>query len=133
MKAKLTIHEDEPQTETHSIVELDAAIASATEEAVITKRPNIVFVEAPNGNSISLVVGELETVLGFTYAHNNPPYYVSKGIAEGIEPVLTAYVALSHHTEFPRRSVIPWADGIRALHEFVESGELPAAIEWEET
>jgi hypothetical protein len=57
----------------------------------------------------------------------------AEGIAEGIEPVLTAYVALSHHTEFPRRSVIPWADGIRALHEFVESGELPAAIEWEET
>jgi hypothetical protein len=43
MKAKLTIHEDEPQTETHSIAELDAAIASATDEAVLTKRPNIII------------------------------------------------------------------------------------------
>jgi hypothetical protein len=60
MKANLTIHEDKPQTETHSIAELDAAIASATEEAVLAKRPNIVFIEAPNGNSISLVMGEID-------------------------------------------------------------------------
>jgi immunity protein Imm1 of predicted polymorphic toxin system len=133
MKAKLTVHELEPQIETRSIAELDAAIADATEEAVQAKRPNIVFVEAPNGNSISLVVGDVETVLGFTYAHNDPPYYMSKGATEGVEPVLTAYVASLHHTEFPRRSVIPLADGMRAIHEFVVSGELPTAIEWEET
>lgn len=68
---------------------------------------NVIYIEAANGNALSIVVGCGETVLGFSYGHGNPPYYESRGPAVDDEPVLTGYVSYKHHTEFPRRCVIP--------------------------
>ena len=132
MEAKLTIHEHGAQAVVHELAELDAVVAEATSEALRASLPNIIFVEVPNGNSVSMVVGAPDTVLCFSYAHQNPPYYVSKGAAHTDEPVLTAFVALEHRTEYPRRWVIPLPDGMRALHEFVATGNLPTSIAWEE-
>ena len=132
MEAKLTIREDAVPTVVRDVAALDAAIAEATAESLRAGFPNIIFVKVPNGNELSFVVGAAETVLGFTYAHLDPPYYVSKGVEDVDAPVLTAFVGMSHHTEYPRRWVIPLASGMLALHEFVGDGNLPCAIQWEE-
>jgi hypothetical protein len=132
MRAKLFIHEDEPPIEVESVAEMEALIGEAVSEASRLKRPNIVIVAAANGNEVSFVLDEPDTVLGFTFGHGAPPYYVSKGVAESIDPVFTAYVSLPHHTEYPRRAVVPWSDGLRAVLEFVESGGLPTVIKWEQ-
>ena len=127
---KITIHEKEPAIRVNSIEELDSVLFEAANEAKLGEKLNIIYLEADNGNAISIAVGGDETVLGFTYSHNNPPYYASRGISGDEEPVLTAYVYLEHHTEYPRRNVIPIALAISAIHEFIESGELPASIQW---
>jgi hypothetical protein len=59
--------------------ELDRMIAMAAEEAQARGKLNIVFLDAPDGNELSLVVGGDETVLGFVHGHRDPPYYATRG------------------------------------------------------
>ena len=131
MLARLTIRENGPPLEATSVAELDQMIASAAEEARRLETPNIIFIKASSGNEISMVVGSPETVLAFTYGHLDPPYYASKGKSREEAPVFTAFVSMNHHTEYPRKWVIPLSDGMRAVREFVNSGDLPTSIEWE--
>jgi hypothetical protein len=95
-------------------------------------RLNVIFLYGPNEDHLWLVVGADETVLGFNYGHGDPPYYVSEGTDEADEPLLTAYVSLDHHTEFPRRWVVPMELGGRAATEFLATGERPTAVKWVE-
>ena len=131
MKARLTIYEDQDAVEVSSIAELDEVIDSAAKHARSEGRANIIFVETANGNNLSVVVGADETVIGFTYGHQDPPYFVSLGTADSEEPIFTAYVSLNHHTEYPRSWVIPLDEGRQAIYEFVESADLPSCLKWE--
>ena len=132
MKITVSIHEDEAHTVVQSSDELDAVIESAARDASTVARLNIISLTAPNGDYLSLVVGSNETVVGFTYGHHNPPYFASKGSSEDETPVMTAFVALKHRTEFPRNWVIPLDQGMAALHEFAKDGKLPQSIPWVE-
>ena len=129
---KITVHQNEPPIEARDISRVHALIYSASEEARAEGLLNIIFIEAENGNYITLVVGGDETVLAFNYGHRDPPYYASRGENESEEPVMTAYLVLHHHTEFARKWVIPMKQGMLAVHEFCETGELPKCIEWTE-
>jgi hypothetical protein len=129
---KVTVHENEPPIEVQDVASVSEVISSAAEEACAKGLLNIISLEADNGNCLTLVVGDDETTLGFNYGHQDPPYYASKGKDESDEPVMTAYVALRHHTEFPRRWVLPMKEGVLAVQEFCETSELPRRIEWTE-
>jgi hypothetical protein len=83
-----------------------------------------------DNNQLGLAVGGNETVLSFTYGHGDPPYYASKGKLDTDEPIFTCFLLFEHHTEFPRRQVIPFNDGVLACHEFYNLGNLPSRIEW---
>jgi Immunity protein Imm1 len=110
--------------------ELDRMIAMAAEEAQARGKLNIIFLDAPDGNELSLVVGGDETVLGFVHGHRDPPYYATRGATADLHPVMTCYVGLAHHTEFPRRHVISYAEGLAAAREFAVTGSLPRSVEW---
>ena len=111
---------------------LDATLDEAFAEAQAAGRLNIVLLTAPNRDWLSLVVGGEETVLTFNYGHGDPPYYVSAGEAQTDDPVLTAYVGLEHHTEFPRRWVVVFAAGKQAAREFLATGKRPESTTWTE-
>ncbi len=110
--------------------DLTVMIAEACATAKAVGKLNIIFLYAPNRDHLTLVVGGEETVVGFNYGHGNPPYYVSVGGSEVDSPVLTAYVGLEHHTEFPRRWVVPFEVGEQAATEFLATGERPRAVNW---
>ncbi len=130
MEARITLYEDVDPVEVHSIQELDRTVDDATEHARSEGRPNIIFVETANGNSLSIAVGADETVLCFSYGHNDPPYYVSQGDSNTDDPVFTAFVAMEHHTEYLRRNVIPLEIGRAGLREFLGEADLPASVSW---
>ena len=130
--AKILITEDRPQVSVRTIRELETTIADAAEHSRSIDLPNIIHITAESGNILSLVVGEPETVLAFQYGHCNPPYFVSKGDSDADKPYFTAFAALKHHTEFRRQNVLPTGDGLNAVREFVETGDLPACNSWEE-
>jgi len=104
----------------------------ASAEARAIGRLNIVLLSAPNRDWLGIVVGGEDTVVSFNYGHGDPPYYASVGAATTDEPVLTAYVGLEHHTEFPRRWVVPSLVGRQAAREFLDTGKRPTLLGWEE-
>ena len=129
----ISVHDAEPAVRVSTATELERVIRLASEEAQARKMLNIIFLEAANGNHLSFVVGGDETVLSFTYDHRNPPYFASRGVQASTDPIMTCYVGLVHHTEFPRKYVISFERGLTATQEFAESGTLPRSIEWTET
>ena len=129
----LRVWDGEDDIHVSTMAEFDRVIHDACEEARAQKTLSIIFLDAANGNILSLVVGGDETVLTFTYGHLDPPYYASCGAAADPLPVMACYVGLSHHTEFPRTYVVPYASGLVAAHEFAESGALPRSMQWVET
>ena len=94
---------------------------------------SMVFLKADNGNSLGMVVGGDETMLHFSYGHENPSYFVSKGELNIDEPIMPCFLLFQQHTEFQRKHVIPLAKGLLAVHEFYASNTLPTSIEWVET
>ena len=129
----VSVHDPGEPVHVSTRAELDGLLESAGKEARAHGRLNAIFLESSGGNSISIVVGGDETVLTFRYGHGNPPYYASRGAAKVPLPIMTCYVGLLHHTDFPRIYVIPYAKGLAAVHEFAASGSLPASVEWLET
>jgi hypothetical protein len=92
----------------------------------------LVLIEANKGNVITMVVGGDETVLGFDYGEPNPRYYASRGASDADAPIVTCYLTMQHHTEFPRKYAIPLADGLKAVRQFLDSDDLPTCIKWEQ-
>jgi hypothetical protein len=129
----ISVHFAEPAVQISTATEFERVIRLASEEARARKMLNIIFLKAANGNNLSFVVGGDDTVLSFTYGHRNPPHYASRGAHTSTHPIMTCYVGLVHHTEFPRENVIAFERGMMAAQEFAESGTLPRSIEWMET
>jgi hypothetical protein len=109
----IVVHDAEEGVRVSTETELDRVIHIACEEARARNMLNIVFLEAVNGNVLSLVVGGDDTVLSSIHGHRNPPYYASNGVQASTRPVITCCVVLVHHTEFPRKYVIPFEKGWR--------------------
>jgi hypothetical protein len=129
----VSVHDPEEAVRISTAIELERVIHAASEEARARKMLNIISLQAANANSLSFVVGGEDTVLSFIYGHGNPPYYASRGAQATTHPIMTCYVGLVHHTEFPRKYVISFDHGLAAVREFAESGALPQSIEWIET
>jgi hypothetical protein len=129
----IVVHDREEAIHVSTMAELNRVIHIACDEARVRKMLNIISLEAVSGNTLSLVVGGDDTVLSFIHGHQNPPYFASRG-AEGVtHPIMTCYVGLVHHTEFPRKYVVPFEKGLIAAHEFAECESLPQSIDWIET
>lgn len=131
MPLVIKIRERETSLTVKDAMQLDKALGQAADEARKDGLLGAVRIEAGNGNVITMVVGGQETVLGFDSGDQNS-YYASKGASDAVEPVMTCYFMMSHHSEFPRKYVIPVADGVKAVHQFLDSGDLPTCIKWEQ-
>ena len=129
---RASIYDQAPEVILSDVDALDAVLDEASHEARASGKLNIVVLAAPNRDWLSLVVGGEETVVGFNFGHGNPPYYASSGTSHTDEPVFTAFMGLAHHTEFPRRWVVPDAVGRQAAREFLLSGEKPSSVKWVE-
>jgi len=132
IELRAAIQDRAPERLVNNDEELEAALSDAWAAATAAGKLNIIFLYAPNGDHLTLVIGAEETVVGFNYGHGDPPYYASMGASAEDAPVLTAYVGLEHHTEFPRRWVVPFCVGKQAAHEFLATGERPGAVCWVE-
>ena len=131
MALRLAFRADRQPVTVHDGPGLDEILNEASKEARIRNLLGGVLITADNHNEITIVVGGEETVLTFESGDGNPPYYASRGTFNADETTMTCYLLLQHHTEFPRRNVIPFADGFNAVREFLVTGARPACINWE--
>ena len=129
---KVTIHEKEPVIIVDGLEHLNKIISNTIERAKGKGFFSVILLSDDDENELGLAVGGDETVLSFTYGRDNMPYYASKGKLDTEEPVFTCFLLFEHHTEFLRKWVIPFEIGIKACHEFFNSGDLPTCIEWVE-
>lgn len=132
MVLRIKIREGETPLTAKDATQLDEALGQAAEEARKRGILGAVLIEGANGNTITMVVGGDETVLGFDYGQPNPCYYASRGASDADAPTMTCYFTMQHHTEFSRKYVIPVGDGVKAVHQFLDSGDLPTCIKWEQ-
>ncbi len=132
MALRITTYQDKPPVTVEDDRQLDEVLDAASAEARTGKVLGAVLIEADNGNAMTMVVGGEDTVLSFDYGHRNPPYYASRGASNADKPLLTCLLTFQHHTEFPRKYVIPVTDGVKAVRQFLDSGDLPSCINWEE-
>ncbi len=133
MALRIQIREGETPLTVRDATQLDEALGHAAEEARKLGTLGAVLIEAENGKVLTMVVGGDETVLGFDdYDGQNLRCYASRGASDADEPMVTCYLTMHHHTEFPRKNVISQFDGVKAVRQFLDSGALPTCINWEE-
>jgi hypothetical protein len=128
----VTIRQGKPAVVANDSAALLSLIAEAASESEKVGRACIIDAVSERGDVLSLVVGGTETVLGFTPADNEPPYFASRGQSSSIEPLFTCYLHFEHHTEFPRHAVIPYELGLAAALQFLQTGERPSIVQWQE-
>jgi len=126
----IQIRDTEPPRVVKEAGLLRSALAQVAKDAA--EKLAIIDLSASNGDTLSIVVGGTETVLGFTYGTNQPPYFASRGLDTAIEPLLVAHQHFVQRVEFPRHAVIPWTSGVSAAEEFLETGTLPNCVQWQE-
>ena len=132
MSVNVAVHSMQPSVVAEDQGALRQLLQSAQSEAAKLHKLNVVILESPDGNSLSIVLGGTDSVLTFTRADNMPPYLISRGSTEDVEPLLTCYVGLEHHTEFPRWSVVPLRNAMQGAMEFLSTGQPPRCIEWKD-
>lgn len=132
MTVSVAVHDKTPPVVAGDEGALRQLLQSAQAEAAEAHKLNVVILESPNGSTLGIVVGGTDSVLTFARADNMPPYLISRGTTEDVEPVLTCYVGLEHHTEFPRWSVVPLSRAMRGAMEFLSTGLPPRCIEWKD-
>ncbi len=90
----------------------------------------LVDVENSAGDGLAIGLGKDYSVLGFTSASGDPPYLVSKGSEASDEPLV--FYFQGHWTEFSMRNAIPVSAARDAVREFLTTGKLTCAVDWEE-
>lgn len=111
--------------------QLDTSLAAIAEKARAAGRPQLICLSPRKGYGLSLVVGGDETYMVFGGKGRRPMYCHSRGPTNDVTPYHLSYQG-PHELPTPRRLIIPMEEGLRAVKEFVASGERPASITWEE-
>jgi hypothetical protein len=97
----------------------------ASEEA-----PLLVAITSPDGADLTLGVGRDVSVCGGTSAGGDPPYFASRGIQEDGPDLVFFY--LGEWTDFPASFGVPIEEAFNTARQFIESGERPRTIRWQE-
>ena len=129
---EVQLHEKEPPIQVGASSELDDILTGAVQRAKTQGLLSCILLIHANGSSLSLVVGGDETAVTFTNSDREPPYLVSKGALRASKSVLTCFLLYEHHTEFSADKVVSYEAGLRAAHEFFDTGNLPTTIDWVE-
>lgn len=111
-----------------STEELDLLLNDLAEAGI--HKPLMVESISAKGDSLSIGVGSQESILSWIPAGGNPPYFASKGNPDAQGTVVFFY--RGSWSEFPRWSAIPVATAREAMRQFLETGERPTNVNWEE-
>ena len=84
---------------------------------------------APNGHFFGIALGHQDSSVMY-WESAEPPYFQCRGNGTG-EPLDFAYDG--QHTEVPATSLISREVALKALSQFVQTGQRPDGLDWQET
>jgi Immunity protein Imm1 len=120
---------DGDATEVATVEALDALLDRLSAEAA-RGRPLMVELTASNGDLLSMGLGRPKSVLSYTPASLDPPYFASHGHQASDQ--LLVYDYAGEPTEFPVRQAVPISAAREGFRRFFVTGTLPDTIEWED-
>lgn len=91
--------------------------------------PTIVEFDNEHGGAIAIGAGRDVTVIT-AQGSEDPPYFTTLARRQ-ITPGDVMFMYAGENTPYPAHSIVPKADGVRALERFLRSGELDPDLEWE--
>jgi hypothetical protein len=113
-----------------SVQDVDSALALFNRvDAASRSRPTMVEFDDLDGGAIAVGAGRDVTVVT-AQDSEDPPYFTSlakRAVTNG--DVMFLYAG--ENTPYPGHSIIPRADGVRALERFLRTGELDPDLDWE--
>jgi hypothetical protein len=121
--------EHEPSIEVESCEQLNSTldlIASRCREGC----PTIATIDV-HEHQIGIGLGLPESFVHIELESGDPPYMVTVGDSE-VDGGVDFYLHNYHHTEIPRRNLIPTTQAKVVVEEFVRSGRRSADVQWEE-
>jgi Immunity protein Imm1 len=120
--------EREPPLYVSTLPEIDRALDRIAAECP-PDHPTIVVLKV-NDHTLTLGLGGPESFIQVTES-DDPPYIVTVGDTNaGGE--LTFFYQGEHHTEIPRRNLIPVLTARKVVQEFCATGQRAAITSWEE-
>ena len=119
----------EPEISIGNDDQLDRALGLVTQR-LPPKWSTIVMLRSTE-YTLTFALGSSESFVQLSRADDEPPYLATVGdpTAKG---QATFYFLGEHHTEIPRRHLIPAVMARDVIREFVTTGRRSAAIPWEE-
>ena len=128
-KILLEHKEKEKPIEIANVAELDHLLDEIASNTT-PEHPIIVFVYA-YGYQVSIGLGHTESFIHFESESGEPPYLITVGDEEA-EGVLAFFLFGNHHTEIPRRYLIPIEEARDIVKEWLQTGVRPMDQKWEE-
>ena len=92
--------------------------------------PTMVEFDSSPGPSIAVGAGRDVTVIT-AQDSDDPPYFTTMARRQ-LTPQDLMFMYAGENTPYPAHSMVPKADGVRALERFLRSGELDPDLEWEQ-
>jgi hypothetical protein len=111
--------------------EVDGLLDRIADQARRDGKPQDVQVTVGSAGTLGIVVGAHWSVVNHVPADLYPPYMISVGDDQSMEPVVF-YVAGDHHSETLRRNTIRPKAARAAMRHFVATRELSLDLTWEE-
>lgn len=121
--------ETEQLIEVSNANELDQVLDDITSNAS-PDFPTIVYVYA-HGYQFSLGLGNEKSFIHVELESGEPPYFITVG-ESNTEGVSAFYLFEKHHTEIPRRNLIPINTAREVLNKWIQTETRPTKVEWEE-
>jgi hypothetical protein len=121
------LHAEASEEELSSAAELDSLVSRLYAAAAT---PVALTIDLP-ASTLTVGLAHQGCFVQVASKSGQPPYLVTVGnpVAPG---TLVFYLYGTHHTEIPRRHLIPWSAARQVLLEFASHGRCSDGVVWEE-
>lgn len=121
---------EQEECEVLDVAELRAMLADLGERFPGDKAI-LVDLVTPAGDSLVIGVGREVSVLSFSKANGDSPCLSSVSSTEQADECIVFHY-MGEWTPIPKRNTVPAAEAISAAEHFLETGDLPQNVYWEE-
>jgi hypothetical protein len=121
--------ETEPGISVDDPEQLDRAVETILKRSS-ADRPTIAQIRGDD-YTLTFGLGASESFVQTSEADDEPPYFVTVGDADAEGERVFHFMGV-HHTEIPRRHIVPTSVALEIVREFFRTCRRSAAVPWEE-